>query len=152
MGVLRGAIVVSALSALAGCATAKPEGTTAGPGGGTFVVRSGAPLVIGLERDAAVDYVWELQRSSGTPLLLAGGPDFTPAPVPAGMMGVAGTTTYRFRTLEPGAATLEFAYRRPFEPDVAPAKIVRYDVIVRPIGRLYGLFERESANAAPGQK
>ena len=151
-GVVHRAAVVCSLSALAACATLKPEGVTANPGGGAYVVRSGAPLVIALDGDMTTGYVWELQRSSGAPLLLAGGPDFTPAPLPAGMLGVAGTTTFRFRALEPGTATLEFAYRRPLEEGVAPAKVVRYDVTVRPIGRLYGLFERVSANAAQGQR
>lgn len=148
VGAVHGALSAGALSALAACATLAPEGISAGPGGGAYVVRSGAPLVIGLERDATTDYVWELQRSSGASLLLAGGPDFTPAPLPTGMMGVPGTTTFRFRALEPGTTTLEFAYRRPLEEGVAPAKVVRYDITVRPIGRVYGLFERASANAA----
>ena len=146
------ALVVCSFSALAACATLQPEGVTANPGGGAYVVRSGAPLVIGLDGDLTTGYVWELQRSSGAPLLLAGGSDFTPAPLPDGMLGVADTTTFRFRALEPGVATLEFAYRRPLEEGVLPAKIVRYDVTVRPIGRLYGLFERVSANAASGQR
>jgi len=149
--VVRGAVAAGAWSVLAACATLEPEGVTAGPGGGAYVVRSGAPLVISLEAASTIGHVWELQRSSGAPLLLAGGPDFTPAPLPAGMMGVAGTTTFRFRALEPGTATLEFAYRQPSEQGVAPAKVVRYEVTVRPIGRLYGLFERVSANAASGQ-
>ena len=152
VGAVLRAMVVSALTALTACATLEPEGVTAGPGGGAYVVRRGAPLVIGLEGDLTTGYVWELQRSSGAPLLLAGGSDFTPAPLPAGRMGVAGTTTFRFRALEPGTAALEFAYRRPLEEGVAPAKVVRYDVTVRPLGRLYGLFERVSANAASGQR
>ena len=150
--VVHGAIVGSALTALAACATLEPEGITAGPGGGAYIVRSGAPLVIGLEDPSTTGYVWGLQRSSGASLLLAGGPDFTPAPLPAGMMGVAGTTTFRFRALEPGTTTLEFAYRRPSEEGAAPTKVVRYDVTVRPIGRVYGLFERVSANAASAQR
>ncbi|MEJ7669344.1 MAG: protease inhibitor I42 family protein [Casimicrobiaceae bacterium] len=152
VGVVHGAIVVGAVTALAACATLEPEGITAGPGGGAYVVRSGAPLVIGLESDSTTGYGWELQRSSGAALLLAGGSDFTPAPLPAGMMGVAGTTTFRFRALEPGTAVLEFAYRLPLEQGVAPAKVVRYDVTVRPLGRLYGLFERVSLIPAAGQR
>lgn len=152
VGVVHRAMVVGALSALTACATLEPEGITAGPGGGTYVVRSGAPLVISLEGHSTTGYVWELQISSGASLLLAGGADFTPAPLPAGMMGVAGTTTFRFRAQEPGTTTLEFAYRRPLEQGAAPAKVVRYDVTVRPLGRLYGLFERVSANATSGQR
>ncbi len=152
VGAVHRAMVVSALTALTACATLEPEGVTAGPGGGAYVVRRGAPLVIGLEGDLTTGYVWELQRTSGISLLLAGGSDFTPAPLPAGMMGVAGTTTFRFRALEPGTAVLEFAYRLPLEQGVAPAKVVRYDVTVRPLGRLYGLFERVSLIPAAGQR
>ena len=35
---------------------------------------------------------------------------YTPEPIPAGMMGVGGTTTWRFRALKLGTQTLEFAY------------------------------------------
>ena len=50
------------------------------------------------------------------------------APVP---VGDGGQMTFIFLAATAGSTTLELAYRRPFEPNVAPAKTVRYDVTVR---------------------
>jgi predicted membrane-bound spermidine synthase len=59
------------------------------------------------------------------------GPDWTVDPQPEGLMGIAGTTTYRFRAKQTGTTTLEFAYRRAWDDGAAPVKVVRYDVTVR---------------------
>ena len=42
-----------------------------------------------------------------------------------------GQMTFIFLAARAGTASLELAYRRPFEPNVAPTKTVRYDVTVR---------------------
>ena len=65
---------------------------------------------------------------------LIGGPDLTPEPIPAGMMGVGGTTTYRFRAVTPGTQTLEFAYLPSWDKGVAPTRTARYDVTVKSAG------------------
>jgi predicted secreted protein len=50
------------------------------------------------------------------------------------MMGVGGTTTYRFRAEAPGTQTLEFAYLRAWELGVPPVRTARFDVTVTPAG------------------
>jgi predicted secreted protein len=57
--------------------------------------------------------------------------DYVAPASPPAEPGAPGTMTFRFRAATAGTATLEFAYRRPFEMNVAPAKTVRYDVTVR---------------------
>ena len=47
------------------------------------------------------------------------------------VVGEGGQMTFIFLAANPGSTTLELAYRRPFEPNIAPAKTVRYDVAVR---------------------
>ena len=69
---------------------------------------------------------------------------WTPVSVPVGATAEAtvsalnpvsvvdgGQMTFIFLAATAGTTSLELAYRRPFEPNVAPAKTVRYDVTVR---------------------
>lgn len=128
-----------ALLALVSCSTLNREGVVAGQDGGSVVVRQGAPFVINLSADPSTGVGWVLTNDPGATVWRIGGPDYTPDPIPAGMMGVGGTTTWRFRGKAPGTTTLEFAYRRSWEKDVPPAKVVRYDVTVN-AGTYQNLF------------
>jgi inhibitor of cysteine peptidase len=123
-----------ALLALGSCATLNREGSVAPLDGGSVAVRQGAPLVINLSADPSTGFGWVMTSKPGDAVWLIGGPDYTPEPIPAGMMGVGGTTTYRFRALKPGSQTLEFAYLRSWEKGAAPTRTVRYDVTVRSAG------------------
>ena len=125
------ACIGMATLALASCATLNREGVVAPLDGGSVAVRQGAPLVINLSADPAPGFGWVLTSKPGDAVWLIGGPDYTPEPIPAGMMSVAGTTTYRFRAKQAGTATLEFAYRRAWDDGATPVKTVRYDVTVR---------------------
>ncbi len=134
-------VLAGAMLALSGCATLKAtlngDGVTAPPNGGAVVLRDGAPLVVSLAPDPATGYGWVLTSSSPN-LWAIGGPDYTPDPKPAGMMGVSGATTYRFRGRAPGPATIEFARVAPPGQSTTSAKVVRYDVTVTP-SRLFGI-------------
>ena len=130
----RAASMSMALIALASCATINREGVVAPQDGGSVAVRQGAPLVINLAADPATGFGWVLTSKPGEAIWLVGGPDYTPDPIPAGMLGVGGTTTYRFRAQKTGTQTLEFAYLRSWEKDVAPVKTLRYDVTVTSAG------------------
>ena len=90
--------------------------------------------MINLSTDPATGFGWVLAGQPGDAVWLIGGPDYTPDPIPAGMLGVGGTTTYRFRAQTLGTQTLEFAYLRSWEKGVVPAKTVRYDVTVTSAG------------------
>ena len=120
--------------ALASCATLNREGVVAPQDGGSVAVRQGAPLVINLSADPSTGFGWVLASQPGDAVWLVGGPDYTPDPIPAGMLGVGGTTTYRFRAQALGTQTLEFAYLRSWERGVVPARTVRYDVTVTSAG------------------
>jgi len=127
-------VACGAVLGLAACGTLNREGVVAPQDGGSVVVRQGAPFVINLSADPATGYGWMLTSNPGAAVWLIGGPDYTPDPIPAGLMGYGGTTTYRFRAEAPGTTRLEFAYRRSWEKDVPPTKVVRYDVTVKDAG------------------
>ncbi len=131
----RAACACLGVAALASCATLNREGAVAPPlDGGSVAVRQGAPLVINLAADGTTGYGWVLTSDPGKSVWLIGGPDYTPDPIPAGMMGYAGTTTFRFRALDPGTVKLQFAYRRLPDGGDPPAKVVSYDVTVNSSG------------------
>ena len=128
---VRTAALAACALALAGCATLERDEVAAPQDGGKVALRAGTPLVVSLPPDPATGYGWVLQ--SGSPnLALIGGPDYTPAPKPPGLVGVADTTVYRFRALNPGDAALVFAWVSPPGQPQAPARTVRYDVRIDP--------------------
>jgi inhibitor of cysteine peptidase len=93
------------------------------------VLQRGQTLVITLEANVTTGYRWVVANNVAPTLVTLGTPDYrTTVGTPP---GAPGDMTFRFRGDAPGSATLELAYRRPFEPDVAPARTVRYDVTVR---------------------
>jgi inhibitor of cysteine peptidase len=125
---------------LSSCASIERDEVAAPMEGGTVVVRAGNPLVVSLPPDPGAAAGWVLQ-SNNSNLALIGGPDYTPEPRPAGLVGVANTTAYRFRAIEPGDATLEFVWVAPPGQPAAPARTIRYDVkIVPPLPSSYRDF------------
>jgi len=122
------AVSCLAALALASCASIVRDEVAAPAQGGSVALRTGTPLVVSLPADPDTGYGWVL-RSSTPNLALIGGPDYTPEPRPPGLVGVANTTVYRFRALEPGSGALEFAWTTaPGQPPRTPDRVVRYDV------------------------
>ena len=126
----RALLFVMALAA-AGCASLERDEVAAPPDGGAVVMRAGTPLIVSLPPDPSTGYGWVLQ-SSDPKLFLIGGPDYTPEPRPPGLVGIANTTTYRFRAKAPGTGSLEFAWQAPPGQPPAPARTVRYEVTIAP--------------------
>ena len=130
----RAACAAVALIALASCSTLNREGVVAPQDGGNVVVRQGAPFVINLAADPATGYGWVLTSDPGDAVWLIGGPDYTPDPLPAGLMGVGGTTTYRFRAEARGRPSSSSPTCSPGNRGVAPTRTARYDVTVKSAG------------------
>lgn len=125
-------MVLAIAGALASCATLEREEVAAPAQGGAVAMRTNTALVVSLPPDPATGYGWVL-RSASPNLALVGGPDYTPAPKPPGLVGVADTTAFRFRALAVGDGALEFAWvAPPGQPPVTPERVVRYDVKVGP--------------------
>src|SRR5262249_9480405 len=98
--------------------------------GAPIVLQRGQTLVVSLEANITTGYRWETVDGFAPTLVSLGTPDYTARTTPPDI-GAPGDQTFRFRGDAPGTTTLELAYRRPFEPGVAPAKTVRYDVTVQ---------------------
>ena len=88
-------------------------------------------LVVTLQANVTTGYRWEAVAGYAPVLGQLSTPDYSARPTETPVAGAPGDMTFRFRAENAGTTTLELAYRRPFEPDVAPAKTIRYDVTVR---------------------
>ena len=91
----------------------------------------GQTLVVTLDANITTGFRWEAIAGFEPTLMQVGTADYVAPVSPPAEVGAPGTMTFRFRAANAGTTTLEFAYRRPFELNVAPAKTVRYDVTVR---------------------
>jgi len=150
--VLSSAAVLVA-GALASCATLEREDVAAPAQGGAVAMRTNTALVVNLPPDSSNGgHTWVL-RSASPNLALIGGPDFTPAPKPPGLIGAPDTTTFRFRATASGPGALEFVWTAPpGQPPASPERVVRYDVAVGPSMRLatdyFGTLGMQSARPA----
>ena len=88
-------------------------------------------LIVTLEANVTTGYRWETVAGFTPILAQIGTADYVARSADAAVAGAPGDMTFRFRGESPGKTTLEFAYRRPFEANVAAAKTVRYDITVR---------------------
>ncbi len=146
------ALLVPVAACLAACSTIQREEVAAPPQGGSVSLRAGTPLVVSLPPDPADGGGW-LLRSSSPNLLLIGGPDYTPAPKPPGLVGAADTTAFRFRAVQTGSGSLEFVWAPPPGGTAMPDRVVRYDVSVTPrialVTDFFGTVGMESVRGGP---
>jgi inhibitor of cysteine peptidase len=99
--------------------------------GRSETVKRGDTLAVHVDGDPTKGYRWELVRLAGSSVVPVAGPDYQPetsAGVPR--VGQPGHTTFRFRAMQPGTSSVELGWRRPFEPSVAPAQTVRFEIAV----------------------
>ena len=90
----------------------------------------GQTLVVVLEADVSTGFRWQAMPGYAPTLAPIGTSDLLARTTPP-EMAARNDMVFRFQGSTPGVAALEFAYERPFESNVPPAKTVRYDVTVR---------------------
>ena len=94
------------------------------------VVR-GQTVVIRLSSNRSTGYRWTLAPFPAGVLTPVGDPVYTSAGAPSGAVGAGGVEAWSFLAGESGRQELRFEYRRPWERDVAAARILRYTIAVR---------------------
>jgi inhibitor of cysteine peptidase len=88
----------------------------------------GAEVRIELEANATTGYRWEFTDAADSGTLELEREDYE-RPT-ASLPGAGGKSVWTFRAVKPGDARLVFQYRRPWETDVAPARVETYAVHV----------------------
>ena len=124
-------ITSTACLLLAGCATVLSTNTLTQLDDGKVVnVTVGQVLTVELPGNRTTGYSWSEPAASETVLERLGEPAYMTNPAPSGMVGVGGKEVWRFRAAKAGRQTLRLEYTRPWEKNVAPAKVVTFNVVV----------------------
>jgi inhibitor of cysteine peptidase len=122
---------------LGACASKKPPpeplSVTDANSGESVALARNQQLVVRLPSNPTTGYRWALAQQSTPMLEPEGAPTYEKG---AGAAGAGGTETWRFAPTQAGEGTLRLEYRRLWEADAAPARVVSYKVTVHePKGR-----------------
>ena len=119
---------------VAGCATPPttqmPREVSDAVDGARVILVRGQDLFVNLDGNQASGYRWSLSRAADPVLSQVGEATYAPRAAEGRLAGSGGVTTFHFRGAALGATSLAFAYRRPWEANIPPAKTVRFDVKV----------------------
>ena len=120
-----------AAAAAAPAAAATPNVDLDNASDGTRVTLArGAEVKVILDANASTGFQWQLAGDAAPQLAAIGTRVYVSRGDPRAM-GTGGINVFRFRGEQPGQATLQFEYRRPWESGVPAAKTVRYPVTVQ---------------------
>jgi inhibitor of cysteine peptidase len=109
----------------------RPRELTAFNDGQSVILARKQELIVALDANPTTGYGWSVNMSVAGVLDAVGGPVHTQRQGDPRLVGAGGVTTYRFRAVDAtGKTRLVFTYRRPWETNLPPAKVVRYDVAV----------------------
>jgi inhibitor of cysteine peptidase len=100
-----------------------------GQTGGQVNVKIGAVLEVRLEANHTTGYSW-IAAPVANPVLMRQGAAKYEEHAAGGKAGVGGVEVWRFKAVKAGRQGLSFEYRRPWEKNAPPAKIVTYSVSV----------------------
>lgn len=116
---------------LGACASKKPPpeplSVTDANSGESVALARNQQLVVRLPSNPTTGYRWALAQQSTPMLEPEGAPTFEKG---TGAAGAGGTETWRFAPTQAGEGTLRLEYRRLWEADAAPARVVSIKVTV----------------------
>lgn len=116
---------------LGACASKKlppePLSVTDANSGESVALARNQQLVVRLPSNPTTGYRWALAQQSTPMLEPEGAPIYEKG---AGAAGAGGTETWRFAPTQAGEGTLRLEYRRLWEADAAPARVVSFKVTV----------------------
>ena len=99
--------------------------------GSSVKLASGGQLIVALTSNASTGYTWSVQDPAPSQLELQGEPKYVPPGSTTNVVGAAGTQVFTFVAQSSGSAKLTLQYKRPFEPNAAPAQTFSVTVDVR---------------------
>ena len=92
-------------------------------------LKVGAVLEVRLEANHTTGYSW-IAAPAANPVLMRQGAARSEEHASGGKAGVGGVEIWRFKAVKAGKQGLQFDYRRPWERNTPPAKVVTFAVTV----------------------
>jgi len=103
------------------------------PDATSITIKAGGELMVKLDTNLTTGYQWMMGPAAiGPALSPIGNPVYVNKGNEPRFIGAGGTNVFRFKGEQAGQVTLQFDHKRPWEANAAPAKSVRYTVIVAP--------------------
>lgn len=130
------AVLVAILATVlaSGCGLAATYGTEHGEmrlgvddSGRRVVLQPGQTVVLSLDANPSTGYIWETVHAAEPVLRQVGDSEFRPG---SERVGASGTQVLRFEAAAAGQASLELAYRRPWEKGATPRQTFSLEVMV----------------------
>jgi predicted secreted protein len=115
----------------AGCAAPPmPREISDAVDGTRVTLARGQDLYVNLEGSQSTGFRWSSTRPVEPVLNQVGEPTYTPRAGEGRAAGTGGVTNFHFRGASAGSTLLVFAFRRPSEANIPPARTVRFEVRV----------------------
>lgn len=92
------------------------------------VVQTGEEIFIAMQSNPSTGYSWTQQTGDGAILSYEGNVKENPAQA---MPGAPGQQLFIYHANRSGTSTITFSLSRPFEPNVAPSRMVTFNVQVQ---------------------
>ena len=125
-------LITAVLFSLLACSSAasKEVSLDIASSGKEVTLATGGTLTVTLESNITTGYSWNENANIGDKAVLQQTdhkyqPPATPIP------GAGGKEAWTFKALKAGRSSISLEYRRPFEPNAAPAKTFTLTVVVR---------------------
>jgi inhibitor of cysteine peptidase len=127
---LRPVLAVAFAALVAACATPPmPREINEAAEGARVTLARGQELIVTLDGNQTTGFRWSLARAAPE-LVQIGEATYVARATEGRQAGSGGLTTFRFRAETAGTSSLGFAYRRPWEANIPPAKSIRFEVRV----------------------
>jgi len=126
MSAPRAAPVVVLAALLASCSLWSADDA---PQPAAIIVAPGQRFTIELEANRSTGFQWEIGKDLDDDVLTL--VDTRYEEKPGAAVGAVGTEVWTFDAVAPGWAKIDFVYRRPWEENIAPARLAFYSVDVR---------------------
>lgn len=125
-------LISGVLLMLLACSLAAPDELTVdtASAGKEVIIATGGVLTVTLESNITTGYSWNEEANIGDKAVLQQ-TDHKYQPPATPMPGAGGKEVWTFKALKAGGSTISMEYRRPFEPNAAPAKTFTLTAVVQ---------------------
>ena len=124
----RAAVLSLSVLLITSCTGHGPLKVTTADAGHTIELSKGEELQVVLDANRSTGFGWTFVNSSPSIVVPVGDPEYKQAA--SGLMGAGGTEIWRLRATDTGRQAVRFEYRRPWEPDAPPARVVTFKIAV----------------------